>query len=354
MERIKTAIIGCGRDANNLHAPILLKHPEFEVIGTFDIRPEASEAMAAMFRDAGHNCKAYETREELLASDVEYCVVLTDSHVHTEVCAACLRAGKHVLVTKPWAVGMEDAEFIIQEAKEAKKKFGVELMVFLPQNWGTNLSTIKEIIKSGDIGQVYQIRRRASTFGKRYDWQIYKKYGGGYLYNWGPHLLGQVLDLVDEPIVKVCAEKKQVIMDGDCEDMFYAIMKTKSGIIINCEHGIMVDKLPHWTVQGSKGTIFVTDDVIDVHKISHPGPIDPQVYRNPVHDDNETYKLPGVYNGDRFAIYTHIADVIHGECPYRIPLTFPRNLTLLLDAIHLSADTDEIVRISEEEWNKPL
>lgn len=354
MERIKTAIIGCGRDANNMHGPILLKHPSFEVIGTYDINREASEAMASMFVEAGHNCKVFDSFEELLASDVQYCVVLTDSHTHADICAACLQAGKHVLVTKPWTIGSEEAEQLIAVAKECKKKFGVELMVFLPQNWGTNLSTLKEIIASGEIGQVYQIRRRASTFGKRYDWQLYKKYGGGYLYNWGPHLLGQVLDLVNEPIVKVYAEKKQVIMDGDCEDMFYAMLKTKSGVIINCEHGIMVDKLPHWIVQGSKGTVFITNGVIDVHKISHPGPIDPQVYRNPVKDDNETYELPGAFNGNRYDIYTHIADVIHGECAYRIPLTLPRNLTTLLDAIHQSADTDEIVRIPVEEWNRPL
>lgn len=55
-----------------------------------------------------------------------------------------------------------------------------------------------------------------------------------------------------------------------------------------------------------------------------------------------------------YAIYSHIADVIRGNCEYRVPLTFTRNLTAVCDAIHKSADTDEVVRLSVEDWNKPL
>jgi scyllo-inositol 2-dehydrogenase (NADP+) len=355
MARIKTAIIGCGKNANELHTPILLKHPEFEVVGTYDVVLDRSQKLAKVFYLNGHpRCKAYETLDELLASDVEYVVVLTESHTHTQVAAQCLRAGKHVLITKPWALDSKDAAFIIEEAKQAKHKFGVSLMPFLPQNWGTDLTTIKQIIASGEIGKVYEIRRRAATFGKRYDWQIYKKFGGGYLNNWGPHLLGQLLALIDEPVVKVYAEKKQVIMDGDCEDTFIAMMKTQSGIVLNCEHCIMFDKLPHWIVQGSAGTILVTDGIIDVHKIDYPGPIDPTAYRNKTTDNNETYPLPGQYNGDRYAIYSHIADVIRGVCQYAVPLEFTRNLTTVCDAIHASADTDEIVRIPVEQWKSSL
>lgn len=354
MERVKAAIIGCGRDANNMHAPTLLDHPEFEVVGTYDTCSDAAEKMAEMFREKGHACTAYESREALLASDVQVCVVLTDSHTHLEVCTACLRAGKYTLVTKPWVLNVQEADELIKESNEAKKKCGVQLMVFLPMSWDVIMRTIKEIVASGAIGQVYQIRRRISTFGKRYDWQLYKKYGGGYLNNWGPHLLGQAMEFVDEPITKVCAEKKQVIMDGDCEDTFYAMLKTKNGIIINCEYAIMIDDLPHWTVQGSKGTIFVKDNVIDVHKISHPGPIDYTAYRNPFKDDHETFAITIPADGGYHEIYYHVASVIRGECPYMVPLGLTRNLTLLIDSIHRSAETDELVRISPEEWNKAL
>lgn len=336
MAPIKTAIIGCGRNAWELHTPILAKHPEFQVTGTYDTVPERAEKLASHF-----GAKAYSTREDLLSSDVKFIVVLADSHVHTEVSAACLRAGKDVLVTKPWAVNTDDADFIIGVAKETVR----HLMPFLPQNWGTDLSTIKEIVESGSIGQVYQIRRRASTFGKRYDWQIYKRFAGGYLNNWGPHLLGQVMDLVDEPVVQVYADKKQLIMDGDCEDMFQTVLKTKSGILINVEFAIMVDNLPHWIVQGTKGTINITNGDIEVHKITYPGPIDPEAYRSKFEDHIDKYSLPGSFNGDRYSIYSHIADVVRDKCEYRVPLEFARNLTVVMDAIHKSADNEELVKL---------
>ncbi len=141
-----------------------------------------------------------------LATDVEYIVVLTDSVSHTKVAADCLRAGKNVLITKPWALDSKDAAFIIDEAKKAKAKYRGKPHAVPAAELGHRLEYHQEIIDSGDIGQVYMIRRRAGTFGKRYDWQIYKEFGGGYLNNWGPHLLGQLLALVDEP-VQVFAEK---------------------------------------------------------------------------------------------------------------------------------------------------
>ena len=162
MARIKTAIIGCGKNANELHTPILLRHPEFEVVGTYDIVFDRADKLAKIFYLNGHkNCKAYNTREELLATDVEYCLVLTNSHMHTEVAAACLRAGKNVLITKPWAKDSKDAAFIIEEAKKAKAKFGVHLMPFLPQNWGTDLATVREYIKNGEIGEACRDRRQS-------------------------------------------------------------------------------------------------------------------------------------------------------------------------------------------------
>lgn len=355
MSRIKTAIIGCGRNAWELHTPIITRHPEFEMIGTYDIIPEKAEKMAAHYAANGHpNCKAYESRDALLASDVEYIVVLTDSHMHTEVAAACLRAGKNVLVTKPWAIDANDADFIIEEAKKAKEKFGVNLMPFLPQHRGSDLTTVREFMENKGIGDVYAIRRTGATFGKRYDWQIYRKYAGGYLNNWGPHLLGQLMEVTREPIVKVYAETRQLIMDGDCEDMYNAVLTTKSGLVLHCEFNIMVDTQPHWVVQGTKGTIFITNGSIEVHKITHTPTPDPAVYRNKFTDETEVYDLPGQYNGDRYAIYTHIADVIRGKEEYYVPLTFTRNLTDVCDAIHKSARTGEVVWLSEAEWEKPL
>ena len=76
MSRIKTAIIGCGRNARELHTPILTKHPEFEVVGLYDIRPENAASLCEVFVAAGHNCKVYGSREELLNAG---CSIIADA-----------------------------------------------------------------------------------------------------------------------------------------------------------------------------------------------------------------------------------------------------------------------------------
>lgn len=170
---------------------------------------------------------------------------------------------------------------------------------------------------------------------------MYKEYGGGYLYNWGPHLIGVLLDLLGEPITRVYSEKKQIINPGDTEDMFYAMMKTKSGILVNVEHNINTDFLPNWVVRGSKGTVYVTGKVIEIHEVSHPEEIDPNAYRNPYNVAKEKITLDGLYN--TYDIYSHIAKVIKGEMPYKISMDWCRHMTEVIDAIHKSADTDKII-----------
>ena len=54
MVRIKTAIIGCGKNAYELHTPILLTHPEFEVVGTYDIVADRAQKLAKVFYLNGH------------------------------------------------------------------------------------------------------------------------------------------------------------------------------------------------------------------------------------------------------------------------------------------------------------
>lgn len=67
----------------------------------------------------------------------------------------CLEAGKNVLVTKPWALNINEAEQMIYAAK----KSGKLLMPWLPARWGCDLLRLKELVQSGIIGKVFQIRR---------------------------------------------------------------------------------------------------------------------------------------------------------------------------------------------------
>ncbi len=85
------------------------------------------------------------------------------------------------------------------------------------------------MIAKGTIGKVFRVYRSQMTFGKRSDWQTLKAYAGGYLNNWGPHLVDQALYFADEPVKTVFAQKRQIINPGDADDMFCSTLITKAG-----------------------------------------------------------------------------------------------------------------------------
>ena len=136
----------------------------------------------------------------MLGSDkFDFAIILTYSYTHTAIALDFIRAGKNVLITKPWAITTDEADSIINASRE----YGVTVMPFIPCHDGADVVKLKEVIAEGRIGKVFRVYRAQMTFGKRSDWQTLKAYAGGYLNNWGPHIVEQAMCLVGEPIKTV-------------------------------------------------------------------------------------------------------------------------------------------------------
>jgi len=341
---LKTAILGYGRSGSTLHADPIEKLPEFNLTAVCDIDPAALEKAKTRFQ-----CNLYEDYHEMLAAeDLDLVVIVTRSDQHCQMTCDCLEAGKNVLVTKPWALNQVEAEKMIAAAK----KSGKLLLPWLPSRWGADLLRLKELIDSGVIGRVFQVRRSEFTFGIRYDWQTEKKYGGGYLLNWGPHLVDQPIQLIGKPVKSVYGELKQIINPGDVEDVFFAVMKTEDDVTLVSEFNIGASKLPNWVVQGDRGTIFVHETEIEIHKANYPENFDPASYRNKVevevvNDNAQGTNMITMGNryGDSMVIYPHIARALRGEETYAVSLESALNLTKVLDAVRSSAETGQVVKL---------
>jgi predicted dehydrogenase len=335
---IKTAILGYGRSGSTLHADPIEKRPEFELTAVCDIDPAAQEKAAKRF-----GCRIYTDYHDMLAheNDLDLVVIVTRSSQHSPMAIDCLNAGKNVLVTKPWALDLAGAEAMIV----ASQLSGKMLLPWLPARWGSDLKRLKELVDSGVIGKVFQVRRSEFIFGVRFDWQTERQYGGGYLLNWGPHLVDQPMQLIGQPVTSVYGELKQIINPGDVEDVFYAVMKTADNVTLVSEFNIGAAGLPNWVVQGNKGTIFVKDDEIEIHRVREPELSDPTAYRSRVEIDVATERIEGDRYGDSMTVYAHIARALTRQEPYRISLNSARNLTRTLDAIRQSATSGQVVRL---------
>lgn len=335
---IKTAILGYGRSGGTLHADPLEKLGDFDVTAVCDIDSSAREKALKRF-----GCGIYEDYNEMLENEeLDLVVIVTRSHQHCKMTCDCLKAGKNVLVTKPWAVNVEEAKEMISVAKESGKM----LLPWLPARWGSDLLRLKQLISSGVIGRVFQVRRSTFTFGIRHDWQTLKECGGGYLLNWGPHLVDQPVQLVGKKIKSVYAHLKQVINPGDVEDVFFAVMKTEDDVTIVTEFNIGTSYLPNWVVQGDRGTIFVKENTIEIHKTNFPDTFDSTSYRNPVGFEVIKDEVNGAnLYGDSMVVYPHIARALTGKEPYAVSLDSALNLSIQFDAIRKSSMIDEVVHI---------
>jgi len=333
---IKAAFIGYGRNAQELHAPAIENTNRIIVTGVYDTNEESSLAANVRF-----GCIIYSSYAEALEGNFDLAIILTRNNMHTDMACDFMNKGKDVLVTKPWALNAEQANRLVNTAKET----GQKLIAWLPCRWSSEKYALEKALASGIIGKPFFVRRSFFTFGKRYDWQTLKEFGGGYLLNWGPHLIDQPLDLIGEPVELVYGDLKQVINPGDSEDMFFAIFKTKSGVSITAEFGIGAKILPDWMIQGDKGTLVLNDGKLTAHVAIYSEEIDTKAYRGKV-DVKEIVLAENVSNhayGDADEIYAHIVQVLKGQCEYAVSMSDIIMLTKILDAVRESSSSGRII-----------
>jgi predicted dehydrogenase len=170
-----------------------------------------------------------------------------------------LKAGKHVVVEKPMAVGLAEADSMIRAAKAARRK------LFVHQNYRfmRAFTFLEDVISSGKLGKIFYIRNGSNGFSRRNDWQTLSKNAGGVLNNTCPHNIDQILQLVGSPIVKVLGDLQQIASAGDVEDHVKAFMKAKNGCTVDLEVTSSINNAvapPRWVIAGQYGTLTIPAD----------------------------------------------------------------------------------------------
>jgi predicted dehydrogenase len=336
---IRTAIIGYGRNGSTMHAGPVEKDDSFTMTAVCDIDPERRKQAADRFQ-----CEVYEDYKEMLRKEkIDLAIVVTRSDQHAAMTCDCLRSGVHVLVTKPWAVNVDEARRMIAAAKET----GRLLLPWLPARWGTDLSRLRELIQGGAIGKVFLVRRVVSSFGTRCDWQTEKKCGGGYVLNWGAHIVDPPVVLLAGKVKSVFGRLKQVINPGDVEDLFFGVLTLEDGTIVQVEYTISVDPFPSWVIQGDRGMIVVRDRTLTLMKQTPAQPNDPTLFfsmqASPAQVIEET--IEGGLYGDEYAIYHEIAAAIRGEKPYPVTPAAALEVSRILEAIKVSSSENRVVML---------
>ena len=256
---INVGIIGLGRSGWELHAAPLSKFPEYHLAAVCDQsekrRLEATETFGV---------QAYADWQSVVNDPaIQLVVVSTPSSMHTDLAIAALQAGKHVLVEKPMAVTLADCERIVAAAQKA----GKILTVFHNRRWDRDYQMVKKLVQDNLLGELLSLDSRVMTYGPEWAtygvpefdprWRTKARFGGGFLADWGPHLVEQCLDLTGEwPTIVSCQLRSQ-LWATEVEDYFNLRLTFPSGLLVTLEGSNNARiPLPRWFLVGRKGTLM--------------------------------------------------------------------------------------------------
>jgi predicted dehydrogenase len=145
---VKVGVIGCGywgpKLARNFH-----ELPDAELAWASDFRADRLDHVQKLYPSV--RCTL--DHPEILASDVDAVVIATPVSTHHPLAMEALRAGKHVLVEKPLADGMAHAI----EIAETAEQHGLVAMVGHTFQYNPAVNVVRDLIASGELGQVYYI-----------------------------------------------------------------------------------------------------------------------------------------------------------------------------------------------------
>ena len=246
MNPIKAGIIGFGRSGCDIHASSIAKMPEmFEVCAICDLLPERRT------HEAFPQAKPYANHRELLADPaVELVVVAPPNCYHATYAIEALNAGKHVLCEKPFGFTTADVDAMI----EASKRNGRVLQPFQQRRYEDDFRKVREICRSGLLGKIDFIRISWVGFGRRWDWQTSRRFGGGQLYNNMPHLIDHALELFGDSAPEVWCTVNNALSSGDAEDEVHLILRGPGAPTIEAEMtATAAYPLDRWYICGTAG-----------------------------------------------------------------------------------------------------
>jgi scyllo-inositol 2-dehydrogenase (NADP+) len=284
---IRLGLVGCGRAGMGMHCGELSsKTDKFQIVAAYDEIPERVAQMSEKYEA----CKGYDRYDDLLADDnVEIVDIATRSVDHFLHASQALKAGKSVLLEKPITATYDEA---VKLKKLADNSPG-SLYIRHNRRFESGFQHIREIMASGILGDVYDIKLRRHGYQRRNDWQTIKEYGGGQLLNWGPHVVDHALQLLESPVAEMWSDLKRVAAVGDAEDHVRIILRGENGRVVDAgiSGGAAIGE-PEFFVLGTRGALTCTGGTITMRYI------DPARLPEPIEADPATPASGGFGNAE--------------------------------------------------------
>ena len=298
--------------------------------------------------------KTYASAEDLLADPEVNTVILTvPNYLHKEMCLLAAKAGKNVITEKPAAMTVAE----LDEMEAACKKMGVFFTAHQNRRWDRDMLIVKKAYDEGLLGHIFTIESKLhSGNGYMHEWHIYKKYGGGMIYDWGVHLIDQILFMMPKAKVKsIFADIKNVLHE-EVDDYFKILLKLDNGVTAHIELSTYIlEYQPRWLAAGDKGTLLIKSFACDGN-IYRTGKmlekLPPQITETEAGPTRQFAPVPpgGIVKEalpevqtDWVDFYRNVDDVLNGRAESKIKISEVRRVLSVMEAAWKSAATGQAV-----------
>lgn len=250
MQKIRTAICSYGISGKLFHAPFIYQQEGFELYA-------ACERTKKEIHDRFPSVISYSTIDDLMKDDnIELLIINTPNATHFDFSKRALLAGKHIVVEKPFCITATECDELIALAKEKNKM----ISVYQNRRWDSDFKTVRKIVEKKMLGEMVEAEFHFDRYEENLSYKQHKETpgpGAGILYDLGPHLIDQALQLFGMP-KSLFADMTAFRPISRVEDymeliLFYNRLRVrlKSGYLVK-------EPIPSYVLHGNKGTFIKT------------------------------------------------------------------------------------------------
>ncbi|MFU2486716.1 oxidoreductase [Thauera sp. WH-1] len=243
--RLRVALIGYGGAGRVFHAPLIRHTAGLELALVASSRgDELARALPGV--------EVVATPQHALSrDDIDLVVIASPNPTHAALAEAALRAGRHVVVDKPFTLTLAEARGLARLAAQRDRV----LAVFHNRRWDNDFLALREVLASGQIGRLTWLESRFDRFRPHVQdrWRERADDGGGIWLDLGPHLVDQALQLFGLPARvggRLSRQRDGAAADDGCEAWL-----DYEGLRVSLSASMLVGGgLPRFAAHGTAGS----------------------------------------------------------------------------------------------------